>query len=297
MSTPPEPGELAELLLAHLSPGARAQLEGVEGLDALMGEHWEAARAAWPTVSLPAEVFLRHVARHLPDTGPLEALRPLNAVDLYLACACAEGDDAALRGFEQQVLQLVPARLATLPRSMVDEALQVLRERLLMSSGESPPIIATYSGRGALLAWVVIATARIASQLQQREARQELFAEPPEALVQMLSTGDPEHELLRKDLRQLLVQVLRKVLGTLPDRERTLLRLHHVHGFTMDRLATMYGESRSSVARQVTHSRERLMRLLRAELAQRLKPGDAALESLLGLVNSQLDLSLHRLME
>ncbi|WP_199753728.1 hypothetical protein [Corallococcus sp. AB018] len=60
---------------------------------------------------------------------------------------------------------------------------------------------------------------------------------------------------------------------------------------------TAYGESRSGVARRVLQSRERLLKLLRAELAGRLKPDDAALDSLLGLVNSQLDLSLNRLME
>ncbi|NNC17011.1 hypothetical protein HRD49_25980 [Corallococcus exiguus] len=99
------------------------------------------------------------------------------------------------------------------------------------------------------------------------------------------------------DSEKAAFDVLRKVLEALPPRERTLLRLHHLHGFTMDRLATMYGESRSGVARRVLQSRERLLKLLRAELAGRLKPDDAALDSLLGLVNSQLDLSLNRLME
>ncbi|WP_434299182.1 hypothetical protein [Corallococcus exiguus] len=51
------------------------------------------------------------------------------------------------------------------------------------------------------------------------------------------------------------------------------------------------------MARRVLQSRERLLKLLRAELAGRLKPDAAALDSLLGLVNSQLDLSLNRLME
>ena len=69
--------------------------------------------------------------------------------------------------------------------------------------------------------------------------------------------------------------------------------LHHLHGFTMDRLATMDGESRSGVARRVLQSRERL---LRAERVGRLKPDDAALDSLLGRVNSQRDMSLNRLM-
>ncbi|MFY0530568.1 sigma factor-like helix-turn-helix DNA-binding protein [Archangium gephyra] len=83
----------------------------------------------------------------------------------------------------------------------------------------------------------------------------------------------------------------------MPERERALLRLHHIHGLTMDRLATMYGEPRSSIARRVMQARERLLKLTRGELASRLKLEGSELESLLGLVRSRLDLSLHRLMD
>jgi RNA polymerase sigma-70 factor (ECF subfamily) len=86
-------------------------------------------------------------------------------------------------------------------------------------------------------------------------------------------------------------------LGALPERERALLRLHHLHGLTMDRLSTMYGESRSGVARRVAQARERLLKLTRTELASRLNLAGSEVESLLGLVQSRLDFSLHRLMD
>ncbi|MFP2932430.1 sigma factor-like helix-turn-helix DNA-binding protein [Pyxidicoccus sp. 3LG] len=90
--------------------------------------------------------------------------------------------------------------------------------------------------------------------------------------------------------------MLREVLAAMPERERALLRLHHLHGFTMDRLATLYGESRSSLQRQVAHARERLLKLTRTALAGRLRLEAPELESLLGLVRSRLDLSLNRLL-
>lgn len=297
MSEPRAPGSLAELLLALVPAEQRAALEGIAGLEELLREHLTAARAAWPQVTLEPEAFIRHVARHLSAEGTREVLRQLHAADLYLACACATGSPAALRAFEQHVLQVVPTRLGTLPRSTVDEALQVLRERMLMSRGDAPPKIATYSGRGSLLAWVVITAARIASELASRDGRRELPEESPEALEQMLASGDPEHELLKEDSRQLLKDVLKKVLAALPERERALLRMHHLHGFTMDQLATMHGESRSGVARRVAQARERLMKLVRTELGARLGAEGSELESLLGLVQSRLDLSLHRLMD
>lgn len=107
----------------------------------------------------------------------------------------------------------------------------------------------------------------------------------------------PEYALLREDARQLLVESLRKAVAVLPEQERALLRLHHFHGFTMDRLTLMYGGSRSGVARRVADARELLLERVRMELAPRLKQDQLALESLLGLVNSRLDISLHGMLD
>jgi RNA polymerase sigma-70 factor (ECF subfamily) len=296
MSETPAPGSLAEVLRAHAPPERRAALEQVEGLEALLREHHAAGQAAWPSVALAPERFARHLALHLPE-GPLELLRQLHGADLYLACACAEGDRQALQAFEQHVLRKVPARLGALPTATLDEVLQVLRERLLLSRGDTPPRIADYSGRGPLLAWVRIIGSRIVGELASQAGRQQLFDEPPDAVARMLTANDPERELLREDTRQVLVAALREALSELLDRERALLRLHHLHGLTMDRLATMYGESRSGVARRVVQARARLLKLTRQKLASRLKVPDAELESLLGLVQSRLDLSLHGLMD
>lgn len=290
-----EPASFTALLRAHVPPERNAMLERVDGLEALLREHWAAGRAAWPSVTLTPERFLRHLARHLPE-GPTDVLRRLHGADLYLACACVQGERQALLAFEHHILQRVPARLGQLPVSTVDEVLQVLRERLLLGRGDTPPKVADYSGRGPLLAWVRIIASRVVGELASRDGRQQLFDEPPEVLARMLAPDDPELELLKEDLCRILSETLRKVLALLPERERALLRLHHLHGVTMDRLATMYGESRSGVARRVVQARERLLKLTRAELASRLNVAGPELESLLGLVRSRLELSLHRLM-
>lgn len=291
-------GALTALLVAHAPPERATWLREWPGLETLLAGHLAAGRAAWPTVTLSDEAFLRHLARHLPPEGaPAEALRQLHAADLYLACACAGGEPQALRALEQHVLQKVPARLGQLPATTVDEVLQVLRQRLLLGMGGAPPKISDYSGRGPLGAWVRIVAARIAGELTSRAGRQELFSEPPEALERMLAPDDPEREVLRADSREVLSEALRAALAALSERERGLLRLHHLHGLTMDRLATMYGEPRSSVARHVAQARERLLKHTRRELAARLKLEGRELESLLGLVQSRLDLSLSRLMD
>jgi RNA polymerase sigma-70 factor (ECF subfamily) len=295
MSEAGGPGALSTLLRAHASAERRAALEQVEGLEALLREHHAAGQAQWPSVPLKPERFVQHLARHLPEGGG-DALRSLHAADLYLACACSEGHPLALHAFEQHILQRVPPRLGQLSESTLDDVLQELRHRLLVGRGEAPPRIADYSGRGPLLAWVRIIASRIVGEVANQQGRQVLFDEPPEVLARMLSSNDPERELLKEDSRQVLAEALRKALAALSERDRALLRLHHLHGLTMDRLSAMYGESRSGVARRVAQARERLMELTRSELSARLNLGGSEVESLLGLVQSRLDLSLRGLM-
>jgi len=295
MSESAEGGSLAALLRAHAPAERRAALAQVEGLEQLLRELYAAGQAQWPSVPLTPERFVWHLARHLPE-GSLGVLRQLQAADLYLACACTEGERHALLAFEQHILQKAASRLA-LPESTRDEVLQLLRQRLLLGRGEAPPRISDYSGRGPLLAWVRIIAARIAGKLAVQAGNQEPFDEPPEVLARMLTPSDPERELLREDSRQVLSEALRKSLTLLSERERALLRLHHLYGLTMDQLSTLYGVSRSGVARSVAQARERLMKLTRAELAARLHLSGSELESLLGMAQSQLELSLHQLME
>jgi RNA polymerase sigma-70 factor, ECF subfamily len=269
----------------------------LKGREAVLRELLDAGQAAWPSVTLDPERFMRHLARHLPGEESPEVLRKIQGADLYLACACAEGDREALREFERHILHKVPARARQLPPSTVDEVRQVLRRRLLVGSGDAPPKIADYSGRGPLLTWVRIIAVRIVGELASQDGRHELFDEPPEAIERMLAPEDPERALLKKDSRQAVTAALKSALAALSEQERTLLRLHHVHGFTMNRLATMYKEPRSTLALRVSQARTRLLKLTRAALVTTLRIDTPELESLLGLVRSRLDLSLRGLME
>jgi RNA polymerase sigma-70 factor (ECF subfamily) len=292
-----EAGPLTALLLAHAPPERRAGLRALPGLEALLEDFLAKGQTAWPGVTLAPEHFLRHLARHLPAEGaPADTLHQLRAADLYLACACAESEPQALELFERHVLQKMTSRLGLPSGVSLDEVLQVARQRLLLGVAGSAPKIAEFSGRGSLSGWVRIVASRIARELLSRAGRQELFSDNPQALERMLSGDDPERDLLRAHSRQVLSEALQAALAALSERERALLRLHHLHGLTMDRIATMYREPRSSVARHVAQARERLLKLTRRELATRLKLDRNELESLLGLVQSRLDLSLHRLM-
>lgn len=288
---------LVALLCMHLPRERRAELEVAEGLEGLLRRSLDEAEARWSSVRVPVETFLGHLARHLPEGKVVEVMHILHGADLYLACACVMGDARALQVFEEHVLRHIPARLGRLSPNMVEESVQLLRERLLVGSADAPPRIAGYGGRGPLLTWVGIIAARIAGELVGQQGRHVLVAEPPEDLVCLLAPNDPESALLREDARQLLAESLRKAVTSLSEQERTLLRLHHFHGFSMDQLTRMYGGSRSGMARRVADARTLLLERVHVELMPRLKHDRISMESLLGLVISRLDVGLHQMLD
>ena len=61
----------------------------------------EAGRAAWPGLAVDEDAFLTFVSDRLPKAPTLpEAIARVRAGDLYLACACARGDSAAIQRFD-----------------------------------------------------------------------------------------------------------------------------------------------------------------------------------------------------
>src|SRR5579872_1527609 len=137
---------------------------------------WEAGRAAWPEVALPAPDFVKHLAA-CASRGPAEddidgdglidrearsaavidrLVGGVNAGDLYLACACACGVPEAVAIFDQTFLCRVPAFLAHMRQtpSSLDEVRQTIRVQLLVGTNKRGPGIAAYSGRGLLVNWV-----------------------------------------------------------------------------------------------------------------------------------------------
>jgi RNA polymerase sigma-70 factor (ECF subfamily) len=277
------PRALAPALRAH--PGLEAALEGLV----------RAAREAWPEVDMDAGAFLAHVAERLPGTArDGEALTGLRAGELFLAFACARGDVRALEAFDTRVLSLVDRWLPREPLERRDELRQLLRQRLLVSRDGERPKLVSYSGRGPLEQWVRAVALRLHVDQQRAAPREVPLEEAPVALAAKLGV-DPELALVRERHQEDFRVAFRAALARLDAAERNLLRLHHVHGFSMDSMAATCHAPRSTVARWVARARERLLALTREELAMRLRLSSGEVDSLLRVVRSQLDVSLRQL--
>src|SRR5262245_33828750 len=102
--------DLERLARALLAGAASAEAEAPPAaVSAALGRALQAARAAWPGISVEPERLVEHLAPHLAgDAGGLAArLEALHAADLYLACAALLGNPAALKALDERFLAAV----------------------------------------------------------------------------------------------------------------------------------------------------------------------------------------------
>ncbi|MCL4227840.1 MAG: sigma-70 family RNA polymerase sigma factor [Myxococcales bacterium] len=251
-----------------------------------------AARQAWPALAEPPG-FVARLAEALAGGGG--AGGRVHADDLYLACACAGGDPAALAAFDRAVLPQISGAVRRIDPSpdFADEVRQAVRARLLVGDAGEPPRIAGYAGRGPLVAWVRVAAVRLALALRDRRRREAPVAHAGDD-VGDLAALDPELALLKARYAGELEEALRRAGQALTERERALLRLAFADGLNVDQVGDVYGVHRATAARWIARARERLFELTRDDLRARLALSPTEFDSVVRLVRSQVELTLTR---
>jgi RNA polymerase sigma-70 factor (ECF subfamily) len=265
-------------------------------VERLLAEVLRSAGAAWPTVELEPSVFIAHLARHLPEGVPLEtALRQMNTDDLYLACACAQGDQRAIAAFESHCLGVVDSAVSRhgVGSDVVVEVKQAVRARALVSES-GPPRIVTFSGRGDLRGWVRVMATRESILLAKR-ARRETPLDDDDLLHAFVTPGDPELDQAKQEYAGEFKRAFAAALHSLPAREQTLLRQHVLDGLTIDQLGTLYHVHRATAARNLERARQAVLAATRAQMMGRLKVRPSELDSILRLIRSKLEISLRGL--
>lgn len=281
---------------APLAPAVRALPELEQLLEGLVEE----GRAELPGIELAEAAFLRHLAERLPEDADLgKALDAIRAADLYLACACAQGNPKALAELERRVLSKVtPAVLADAASgASPDDFRQMLRQKLLVPSAGAGPKILSYSGRGPLARWVRAVAGRMAMKLTVHEKRRSPAQSSLDDGVGVVGLAelDVELRMLKSRYREPLRAALQASFTALELEERRVLRMHYLDGMALHQLATIFGTHRSTIARRLKQAREKLLDTTRAALAAQLQLGREELDSLIDLVASQIDLSLSHL--
>jgi RNA polymerase sigma-70 factor (ECF subfamily) len=287
------PVPLTDLLRAA-TPVQSTPLGDGDDIEALLAEIVREARATWPEVEVAVEEFVAYVGGRLPSDEPVSvALPKMCTRDLYLALACIRGDARALAAFESYCLEALDGALARLSVSadVLVEVKQRLRRSLLVGDGASAPVIAQFSGRGNLRAWVRVIAVREALSMVRR-ARRDTPLEHDLLAQQLMPKDDPELSYLKGVYRQEFKNAFAETLRSLGDREATLLRQQIIDGLSIDELGALYRVHRATAARWLEHARRRLVEGTMSLLRSRLQVQSDELDSILRLIRSQLDVSV-----
>ncbi len=254
----------------------------------------ERGRAAAPGVAVPDATFIAYLAARLDrQKPPVRALEEAQVEALYLCCACAAGDEAALRLIEERHFEKVRATIARIDPTLLDETQQTMRERLFVSEGGAPRRIETYSGRGQLGAWLCAIAARTALELREKSSD---LAAPREGDDELSAL--PEHrdnaeiQYLKARYRGAYRDAFSAALRTLSPRDRALLRLHFGSGLSLERIGQLYQTHKSTISRWLAQTRADLLQAVRRELQSRLAIKEDELDSLTAQVRSQVDITL-----
>jgi RNA polymerase sigma-70 factor (ECF subfamily) len=269
-------------------------------LERRLHEILDACRRAWPGLGVPEHAFVRHLAENLPEDGDLDGrLARMQCPDLYLACGCVTQDPVALAAFDGRILsRTVPVlQRMGLSASQIDEVVQVLRAKLLVGDehGRSP-VMASYAGRGPLVGWVRTAARRTALSLRRNKDEQIGGANDDHDLKRIPICVDAELEYLKNRYQAEFKRAVEDAIATLGTEQLRVLRLHYHDGLSIDRIGALLGVHRATAARWIRAASDAVRDETRRLLHDRLGLSTAELDSLAGLVQSQLHLSLGRLL-
>lgn len=253
---------------------------------------YAAARARWPELDVPHDRFVAYLAARGHAADPAVA----TAADLYLACACGDGDTAAHQLFARiydAVIRAALRHFAALGGEL-DDAVQRTLGRLLVSRGDEPAKIALYSGRAELASFVRVVATRVALSMLRGHDRRAT----DDSGLDLLASGDDDPELayLKELYRDEFRAAFAIAVQRLPSRDRSLLRYQIVEGLSIDEIAAIYDRPRSSVGRHLLEARARLVQDTRVVMRAQLGVDDDELRSILRLVRSAVDVSVRRLL-
>ena len=295
--------DLGSAFRAVAPEGLRPSAEQPDVLRAL-GDLVARGAAAWPALPVEGAALIAQAARFLPATLAAadlpKDLLALHAGDLHLACACATGSPAALLSFERDVLAAgwLRAALERIDSSphFADEVRQSVREKLLLARDGAPPRIGQYSGRWPLTTWLRTIAVRAAVDLRRSGGAANVASADERAAEQLTGPDNPEMRYLKLRYGKELQDALGAAFATLDDEQANLLRLQLVDGLRTSQIAALFRVDRSTIKRRLVACRDQVLAQTSARLQEKLKLSPAEFSSLAGLVQSQLHLSLTRLL-
>lgn len=290
--------ELVASYLCHLPPPVRDRTVASDPLRSALRTAVTNAYRAAPDIGIAARDFVMYLAERVAeDETGLGALQSLYTDDLFLACGCSLGDAAAIAAFDRGPLSDVSAALrrSAPPGSLVEEVRQRVAELLLVGGPERAPLIRQYAGRGKLRAWVRVIAMREANKLRSHGRREQPTATT--SLFDAATAHEPETAYLKGAYAGLFKRAFHEAVDGLSIHDRLLLRQHFLDGLTIDQLAVLHQVHRATAARWLARLRQLVLHRTRQRLRAELQVDEGELDSVMRLIDTQLDASVRRLLD
>jgi RNA polymerase sigma-70 factor (ECF subfamily) len=282
---------LATRFLAAGGKSSGTEITELENrLEALLAR----GRLAHPGIHVTAEHFVEHLGRCGARVG--DGQRDLHAEDLYLACACLAGDKPALaqlRTIGEPVVEHALKRMGG-SGSVLEEIGQQLWEALLLGRGKAAKL-ATFAGRGPIVAWIGISTKRLAFNLLRREQIERRVRQEA-AASHRIASADPELVAFKDRYRAQFQKAIDAAIEALDDRDKMLFRLHLIDGATLERIAGIYRVTHPTIVRWLEKARQRVLVEAKRRLREMVSLDSAEFDSIGRLLVSQLDLDISRVL-
>jgi RNA polymerase sigma-70 factor (ECF subfamily) len=254
-----------------------------------MDEILAAARTRWPQITFDEAACKRHL-EDCSEDGQLPAF----SVELVLAVACLGGDAAAVRTFNDEMFDRVDRVLSRrgLGAADADDVKQDVRTKLLVAThGDAK--LALYRGTGPLAHWVASVAGREALGSMRKKKPTDAI-DDDDFLAD--AADDPELVALKSQHGAAFKEAFQAAVRELGARERGILRALIVDDRSVNEVAAVYGIHRVTASRWVSELRADLLKRTRNQLRDRFQLDANSLESALRLLDSNLELSLYRLL-
>ena len=255
------------------------------------------ARAQHPDVDFDPKHFAEALVDKLATDDPVKAAEELDWAELWVAVGCAQGSRPALEHFDGRLLAAARSVLGPmkLDPSTVDDVLQRVRQKLLVAQPGQRPLLLRAAGRGQLKSFVRVVAAREALTGLRQGKREDLSA--ASVLDGAAGASNPELTAIRRQYAAELKAAFQAALATLSSRQRNLLRLQIVDHLPVERIAALYQVHRVTASRWLAEARAAIAQLVHDDLRRRLQVDTRELASLVRAVQSDIDMSVERILD
>jgi RNA polymerase sigma-70 factor, ECF subfamily len=284
----------SDAFLGALDVDRRERFARCVELGALLDEGLRQAREQWPELDVDTTALLRFVAARAPEVP--ERIAELRWGDLCLACAVAAGDSTAAAALRERCHPKLRAALASIGLGdATEEVAQQVFSELVLPDARGRRGIEGYRGTGDLAAFVKVIAVRNARRGAKKQGR-ERPVDPATLLEAASGAVDPELQVLKLKYREEFKEAFHVALGALSQRERTILRYELVGGLNIDQIGALYDAHRATIARWRAAARDKLFQGTLASMKAKLGVGATEFQSIVRLIGSELEVSLHRVL-